>query len=158
MFDMKKILITICCLWSFALKAEVIVVDGDSLLIDGRRVRLEGIDAPEYNQNCYDANGVMYKCGQKAKEALAETVKSGVKCQKMNTDIYQREVSICYAGKVNINQQMVRNGWAVAYTRYFPDFALDEENARKEKRGIWKGRFMRPDLYRALETDKVQHE
>lgn len=151
---MKRVLFWAACLWSFAAQAEVKVIDGDSLLIDGRNTRLEGIDAPEYNQSCYDAGGQLYECGQKAKDALAELVKNGVKCRKQTTDIYRRDVSICYAGSVNVNRQMVREGWAVAYTRYFPDFADDEKAARREKRGLWGGRFIRPDLYRALEADK----
>lgn len=155
---MKKFLFIAGCLWCFAARAEVTAVDGDSLLIDGRRVRLEGIDAPEYNQSCYDAEGRLYECGQKAKEALADMVKNGVDCRKQTTDIYGRDVSICYAGRVNVNQQLVRDGLAVAYTRYYAGFARDEQEARREKKGIWGGRFIRPDLYRALEADKAQRK
>lgn len=151
---MRTILCAAVCLWSFAAQAGVEVIDGDSLRIDGRNIRLEGIDAPEYNQVCRDAEDQPYECGQKAKKFLSKLVKDGVRCEKQTTDIYRRDVSVCYAGNINVNRQMVLAGWAVAYTRYFPDFAADENVARREKRGVWSGRFIRPDIYRALEADK----
>lgn len=38
--------------------------DGDSFIIQGRKVRLWGIDAPEYYQNCFDTEGNEYPCGK----------------------------------------------------------------------------------------------
>ena len=46
---------------------------------------------------------------------------------------------------------MVALGWAVAYKRYSTDYVTDEILAKKSKKGIWQGRFMRPELFRALE-------
>ena len=39
------------------------VVDGDTLVIGGTRVRLVGIDAPETDQFCLNATGVRWTCG-----------------------------------------------------------------------------------------------
>lgn len=156
---MKKvvILLLICC-WGAATQAKVKVLDGDSLLIDGRNIRLEGIDAPEYNQTCFNAQNKLYDCGQRAKATLAALVKNGVDCIKRKTDRYKREVSICYAGKTNVNREMVRRGRAVAYTRYYAGYAADEAEAKKAKRGLWSGRFMRPELFRVLEREKKREE
>ncbi|MBQ8661153.1 MAG: thermonuclease family protein [Alphaproteobacteria bacterium] len=156
---MKKIMALLPALcWSMAVRAEVIAVDGDSLLIDGRDIRLEGIDAPEYNQKCFDAQNRLYDCGRKSKETLAALVKDGVECVRRKTDRYKREVSICHAGELNVNREMVRRGQAVAYTRYLKDFAADEAEAQKAKRGIWSGRFMRPELFRVLEREQKREE
>ncbi len=148
-----KILWAVVCLPVAAFGAEVKVLDGDSLLVDGRNIRLEGIDAPEYNQTCFDEKDRAYACGKEAENALRALTAGGVDCIKRKIDRYKREVSICYAGGVNINREMVRRGQAVAYTRYLPDFAEDEVLAKKEKRGLWRGRFMRPELFRMLERE-----
>ncbi|SDM00037.1 nuclease homologue [Paracoccus chinensis] len=39
-----------------------------------------------------------------------------------DTDRYGRAVSVCKAGGKDINHWVVRNGWAVAYTRYSRDY------------------------------------
>lgn len=44
--------------------AQLHAVDGDSLEDENRRIRLEGIDAPEYKQYCFDENKQKYMCGQ----------------------------------------------------------------------------------------------
>src|SRR5207237_1182174 len=46
------------------------VVDGDSLEVAGYRIRLFGIDAPEWRQECTDASGASYACGRAAARAL----------------------------------------------------------------------------------------
>lgn len=153
---MKKLIFVALLLFALPAKAKVEVLDGDSLLIDGRNIRLEGIDAPEYDQTCYDAQDEPYACGQKAKEVLTALVKNGVVCQKQKIDKYKREVSLCQNGEVNLNQQMVSSGWAVAYVRYFEDFAKDEQEAKQNKRGIWQGRFQIPELYRALKREQKE--
>ena len=39
------------------------VVDGDTLIVDGSRLRLYGIDAPESQQQCLDTEKQQYACG-----------------------------------------------------------------------------------------------
>ena len=43
---------------------------------------------------------------------------------------------------------MVQNGWAVAYRYYSDDFIKNEEIAKKNKAGIWQGKFLDPYLFR----------
>ena len=51
-------------------------------------------------------------------------------------------------GKKNINIFMVQNGQAVAYRKYSPKFISYENNAKKEKLGLWSGTFEMPWVYR----------
>lgn len=126
------------------------VVDGDSLEKGAERIRLLDIDAPEYLQFCYDAKGQKYMCGQKATEFMRLMVAKGISCLQNGEDKYGRSLVECRQddGTV-INREMVLNGWAVAYGKKYKN---EEAKAREAKRGIWAGRFMRPELYRALKN------
>ena len=46
------------------------IIDGDTLEVGGKRVRLHGIDAPEAKQTC-TAHGKTWHCGEEATFALA---------------------------------------------------------------------------------------
>lgn len=127
------------------------VIDGDSIVLNGTEIRLEGIDAPEYKQICHDKNNQKYRCGIKAREFLVDFIKGkDVVCKKISLDRYKRQVSFCYANGEDINKAMIKSGWAVAYDHYDDKYIKDEEIARKQKKGIWQGRFMRPEIWRAL--------
>lgn len=130
--------------------AQIKVVDGDSIFIGKKEIRLSGIDAPEYFQRCKDAEGKNYDCGKKAREALVKLAGPDLKCKKIVRDKYKREVSVCESRGININKKMVEIGWAAAYNRYTDEYAEAEKEARENKRGIWQGRFMKPELYRIL--------
>lgn len=47
------------------------IVDGDTLVVDGLRVRLEGIDAPEAGQTCKRRLIGSWACGTESTNALA---------------------------------------------------------------------------------------
>lgn len=150
---MKKYLclvfVTMICSQTAA--ADVYVKDGDSLSLNGREIRLIGIDAPEYRQKCDDVSGKKYDCGEKAKAYLKSLVKGkDVSCRKIAVDIYKRELSKCYAGKIYLNRKMLEAGWAVVYRSKSKKYKEWEKDARENKRGMWQGRFMRPELHRIL--------
>ncbi len=144
------LLIAVFLFWIKPAEAQIKVVDGDSLFIGKREIRLSGIDAPEYKQECFDANGAAYACGKRALSALKALVKDDLECKTLTTDRYHREVAVCYSGGKNVNRQMVLQGWAVAYDRYTHAYDKAQNKAKRAKRGIWQGRFMKPELYRAL--------
>lgn len=131
-------------------QAKVKVIDGDSLVVDGREIRLSGIDAPEYFQFCYDAQGLKYECGKRATQALRSLAGADTICETLTVDRYNREVAVCTSQGKNLNLRMVELGWAVAYDRYTHEYDKAQEKARRNKKGIWQGRFMKPELYRAL--------
>jgi len=130
--------------------AQIKVVDGDSLFIGKREIRLSGIDAPEYRQECYNAAGDSYPCGKLAFQALKKLVKEDLDCKTVAVDRYKRDVAVCYSAGRNINRRMVAQGWAVAYDRYTHQYDKAQKKAKRLKKGIWQGRFMKPELYRAL--------
>ena len=48
------------------------VTDGDTIEIQGERIRFNGVDAPEAAQTCGERNGKPYRCGSRAAAALAD--------------------------------------------------------------------------------------
>ena len=136
---------------------EVKVIDGDSLFLGNKEIRLEGIDAPEYHQTCYNQEEKAYPCGELSYKALQKLVNNRVvRCRKIVKDKYKREISECWVGDININEWMVRNGWAVAYTRYTKAYEGAEAEAKAKQRGIWQGRFLKPEYYRILQKEALK--
>ena len=65
-------------------------------------------------------------------------------------DRYKRYIGVCFLGDINLNQWMVRNGYAVAYRRYSKDYIEDENYAKKNKIGLWSSNFIHPEKWRKL--------
>lgn len=142
---------------SITLSNKFIVIDGDTIRDGKLRIRLYGLDAPELDQECKDAEGKNWKCGEVAKKKLQNLVKGRkVRCDIKSTDLYKRKVAICHAGERDINQYMVEEGYAVAYLKYSHKYELDEEYAMNNNKGIWVGDFKEPEDYRRSKQKKSQ--
>ncbi|WP_234781902.1 thermonuclease family protein [Sinorhizobium saheli] len=118
--------------------------DGDSLRLKGRRVRIEGIDAPEIGQTCRHEEAV-WDCGAAARLRL-KTLVEGVTttCRLHGRDRYGRELGVCTANGLDVGRAMVLSGHAVSYGLY-----RDEEaKARADEVGLWGGEFVRPQEWR----------
>ncbi len=126
------------------LGGQAVVNDGDSLTLLGERIRLRGIDAPEYSQTCTRA-GQTYPCGRDARFALKRLLEAGeLSCEGWERDRYDRLLAVCSAGGIDLNRRQVEQGWAISYGDY-----LDaERTAKAAKRGMWSGEFERPRDWR----------
>lgn len=121
------------------------VVDGDTMDVNGTRIRLHGIDAPEGGQTCHRASSATWDCGRESAQALARFMgRSPVRCDGKGQDRYGRTVAVCYRGGADINQWMVANGWAVAFRQYSLAYVNVEESARRARLGLWAGTFEMP--------------
>jgi len=128
-----------------------IITDGDTVKISNNKIRLHGIDAPEKNQKC-TKNVKEYNCGAVATRALIRKIgKNLVRCSiQKKKDRYNRFIGVCFIEQEDLNKWMVRNGYAIAYTRYSKDYILDEEFAKTNKLGLWSGTFLKPEKWRKL--------
>jgi endonuclease YncB( thermonuclease family) len=116
------------------------VIDGDTLEIDGRQVRLAGIDAPEAGQTCGRRLLGSWRCGTAASDQLAKLVaKRRVNCESRGTDKYDRMLGICFVDGRDINAEMVREGLAWAFVKYSRSYVRQEAEARLARVGIWQG-------------------
>ena len=151
---MKNIFFYIFLLISSICVAQVKVIGADDLMIKNKRIRLFGIDSPEHDQFCKDKNKKEYACGLAAKNYLQKIVTSKTTCQKKGIDKYNRILAVCYNEKININAQMVKQGWAVAYTRYSDNYTNKQNFAKKNKLGMWQGKFETPENFRIKNYNK----
>jgi endonuclease YncB( thermonuclease family) len=126
-----------------------LVLDGDTIDINGVRVRLFGIDAPERGQLCERADGSRYDCGQKARESLLAAIDNGaVRCTRRDVDPYGRMVAVCSNRQGDLGAMLVEEGAALAYRHYSNDYVDEEAKAQAARRGLWQGRFEAPWDYR----------
>ena len=112
----KIIWLIIGLLFAVATRAEnYTAVDGDSLAEGERRIRLDGIDAPEFVQNCYTDSGAEYTCGLEALQYLEDLMRGNeIRCDCLpEKDKYNREICECFADDVCLNEAMVFGGFAV---------------------------------------------
>jgi len=129
--------------------AHPIIIDGDTIRIDDKRIRLYGIDAPEAKQTCKKRDGSVFLCGDMATFALASLIGEHlVSCRQTDKDRYGRIIAVCSAGTVILNVEMVRSGWAMAYRRYSTEYVEHELEAKAAQRGMWQGRFVNPREWR----------
>jgi endonuclease YncB( thermonuclease family) len=126
-----------------------IVNDGDSIRLGAERIRMRGIDAPEYTQMCR-RHGADYPCGKLARQSLVRLIGGKpVSCTGWQRDRYGRLLGNCKAGGKDLNRAQVEAGWAVAYG----DFETEESAARTGKAGIWEGSFDQPQDWRESHHD-----
>jgi endonuclease YncB( thermonuclease family) len=125
------------------------VIDGDTLLVGGIRVRLEGIDAPEIDQRCTDAGGKRWRCGVAAARLLSRLIAGRtVSCEPHGVDLYRRVLGVCHAGGLALNDEIVRQGLAWAFVRYSQAYVAIEAEARRAGAGVWSGHAVPPWDYR----------
>ena len=124
------------------------IIDGDTIHINSNKIRLHGIDAPETKQTC-EIDNEDWDCGKQSTKELKNLINNQkVECITNDIDRYNRYVAICYINEININQWMVKNGWAIAYRYYSSDYIVEEKYAQDNKFGIWKSKFVEPYAYR----------
>lgn len=125
------------------------VIDGDTIVIDGRHIRLEGIDAPERGQRCGRWLFGTWDCGTAASEALHKFLAAGaVGCESRGNDKYGRMLGICFVNGEDVNAKMVRQGYAWAFVKYSQTYVREESEAREAGVGIWQGKAEPAWLYR----------
>ena len=124
------------------------IVDGDTIHLNGEKIRFTGIDTPELKQTCLK-EGVKNPCGLVAKQILINKIgNNNVKCISEGKDQYKRTLAECFVNNESLSSYLVRKGYAFAYRRYSKKFVADEDYARINKLGMWSMEFDYPWDYR----------
>ena len=128
------------------------VIDGNTIVLGGARIRLFGIDAPEPEQTCR-VEGRPWNCGLEARWAVANRIGwNWVSCLQRGRDPGGAIAAVCYLGGVGgpeLNAWLVEQGWALAHRSESLDYMAEEESARRSGRGLWRGDFETPWDWRA---------
>ena len=129
---------------------ELKVVDGDTIHLNGEKIRFSGIDTPELKQTCLK-EGIQNPCGVIAKQILISKIgNNNVKCISEGKDQYKRILAECFVNNESLSSYLVRRGYAFAYRRYSKKFIPDEDYAKTKLIGMWSMEFDYPWDYRKL--------
>ena len=127
---------------------ELKVVDGDTIHLNGEKIRFTGVDTPELKQTCLK-EGIKDSCGVTAKQILIDKIgNNNVKCISQGKDQYKRTLAECFVNNESLSSYLVRSGYAFAYRVYSKKFVPDEDYARINKLGMWSMEFDYPWDYR----------
>ena len=135
---------------------DIKILDGDTIKVDGKKIRFGGIDAPESyfkgkKQTCkLEKKDVL--CGKISKIKLIEKIANNfVDCVlEKNMDKYKRSVGECFINGESLSVYMVRNGYALDWYRYSKGkFSKDQEFAKKNNLGLRTMKFEYPWVWRS---------
>ena len=130
--------------YSHANAQNVQITDGDTIKINGEKIRFSGIDTPEIKQTCIK-NGIINPCGVTAKKILIDKISNNeVICISEGKDQYKRTLAECFVNDESLSSYLVRSGYAFAYRKYSKKFIADEEYAKSNKIGMWSMKFDYP--------------
>ena len=120
------------------------VVDGDTSILNGEKIRFTGIDTPELKQTCTKDDQEL-DCGMTAKMLLVKKIGNNTpECISEGKDVYKRTLAECFINGESLSSFLVRSGYAFAYRKYSKKFIKDEDFAKANKLGMWAMTFQYP--------------
>ena len=142
LFLMILVLGLLICNISFADNLKVI--DGDTIVLNGEKIRFSGIDTPELKQTCIQDDQEL-DCGMIAKMLLVKKIGNNTpECISEGTDVYKRTLAECFINGESLSSFLVRSGYAFAYRKYSKKFIKDEDFDEANKLGMWAMTFQYP--------------
>lgn len=155
-------LVTVCAVESFSdalpvLHGRAQVADGDDIIVAARKIRLQGIDAFEWDQTCLNHRGEPWPCGAAATSLLTSIVKGReVSCVTHDWhEHFKRFVATCHLDGVDIAEHLVRAGLAFDVPKWSAGrYKWIEDEARELGAGAWAGKFTYPWDHRRIQREK----
>lgn len=128
------------------------VLDGDTIIVSGKVIRLIGIDAPEKDQLSFSGDDI----GERSLKYLrALILGKNIKVKYRQRGRYGRILGEIYFQGENINLKLLEEGMAVRYMNNELNYIRAEFLGRVKRSGIFKaGGFYRPGQYRRLARTK----
>src|SRR6266581_4872222 len=127
MMQLRNLLLSICSVSALGLAisagqasaASAVVKDGDTIQLGDTVFRLDGVDAPEFDQTCIDDHADPWSCGVDARDQLTKLINSrAVRCDDLGLDKLSRKrhVGVCTVEgeSTSLNQQLAKQGLAIS--------------------------------------------
>ena len=141
------------------------VIDGDTIKINNKSIRLSSLDAPEddqidvisidkcgckYCKNNPDDKKFIIKFSDYAGKGATLFLKNYIENKEVTVkteglDYYRRILGTIYIDEIDINKKIVEEGWAIAIGNRYKEI---ENKAKKNNKGMWKYSSMTPKLWR----------
>lgn len=129
------------------------VIHAHVFYIGGRYVRLYGVDAPDNDQLCSDANGSSYNCGEAAASWVRNWIDTNpIDCYILKVEPKGQDLATCVWGEYDIGAGLVSSGWGLANTRETNIYKPYEIMAQNESAGLWQGTFYTPADWRDIKS------
>jgi len=119
------------------------VVDGDTIIVGKDKLRLIGIDSPELETEKLKGECYSVEAKNKLKE-LVENKEVRLEKDVRERDKYDRLLRYVYVGEKNINELLVREGFAKLATyppdmKYYGKLKEAQRVAKENRAGLWGG-------------------
>lgn len=160
----SRILPIVALLWltipaSSLCAATATVRDGGTLQLGNVTYRLDGIDAPAFDQLCIDEHADSWTCGVEARDQLTKLIGGReVRCDDLGVDpaYKKRHLGACRieGETTSLSQLLVHQGFALNFEPSATGrFTTDEARAKEDRQGLWKGCFVAPQEFRLGKKD-----
>jgi endonuclease YncB( thermonuclease family)/dienelactone hydrolase len=127
------------------------VISGDTIQVQGQRVRLQGVTAPGLDQLCVGALA-RWRCGMVARLKLGERIGSSpVLCHGEGADGHGNVLGRCRLEKdrgVELNRWVLASGWGFASGKVGQAYEEAEREAKSRGAGLWRDGFEPTDEWR----------
>ena len=130
------------------------VINANLFYINGRYVRLYGVDAPDNDQICSDAKGSSYNCGSEASSWVRGWIDDNyIDCYILKVVPKSSDIGVCMWGQYDIGESIVAAGWGIANTNETRMYVQSEIKAQNNYSGLWQGSFYTPEDWRKIKSE-----
>lgn len=134
--------------WAQEVSGIAEVRSGNEIVLNGAVVQLFGLKAPAPDERC-DLSEGQYRCGIVAWAELVRLADGrDVSCEIESKTEKGQSAATCYLGERDLNEALVRSGWAEARADV-DRYQVDQDGARRARRGLWAERIKPPDRRQA---------
>jgi len=118
------------------IRGEAKIVSGNEIQVGKHVVRLFGITAPALGDVC-PLGDAKIRCGIVAWSELIKLADG----RYVSCDVEAKEgatvFATCYISETDLNEALVRLGWASAAPAQTDRYVVDENDAKESQRGLW---------------------